>query len=209
MRVHEPVEGFTFLCAEIGVEDVREYLAGLPPIDLLYCAPPNSDWMPWWRRQAGLSCQSDYEKFIRSWLDVVLQVDAAECHLEVGVCRSLVEPVLDDHYAIKHEQPARYAAPSTARGTGMSRSRSARFTRLSYSRRPSLVVPTVESSDAFLQARLKGAPKSVCFDPCIGKGLLSRIAVDFGHECHGIELNADRIKSACVYVEDHWTPSAL
>jgi hypothetical protein len=200
VRVNES-QGFTFLCAELGAHSVGPYLAGLPPIDLLYCAPPNPDWMPWWRRKAGVEGSGDYAIFIESWLEVVLQVDARECHLELGTCRPMVEAALDRRYPHKYEQPCRYAAPSTGRGMGMCRTRTARFSRLSY-RRDGPRPPLEESSDAFLNARLKDSPKLICFDPCIGKGLLSRTAIDYGHECHGIDINAARLEAASLYVED-------
>lgn len=199
----EPAPGFSFLRAELGDSDVSEYIAGLPPVDVLYCAPPNPRWMRWWRKAAGADGSGDYHRFILAWLDLVIRVDARECHLDLGTCRPLVEAALDEHWPGKSEQPARYAAPSTSRGTGMCRTRTSEFTRLSYWRGDAQI-PIAESSDAFLSARLRMLPPSVCFDPCIGKGLLSRMAVDNGHRCHGIDINIERLRAAAAYIEAHY-----
>ena len=57
-------------------------------------------------------------------------------------------------------------------------------------------------SHEFLYGVLSKVETKACFDPCIGKGLLSRACFDNGHSCHGIELNPTRFKCAVEYIKN-------
>ena len=201
MMVLTPSPGFSFLVAQVGVDDPSEYLQNLPAIDFVYCAPPNPDSMSFWARLAGTR-RLTYGQFFESFAKILDVVDASEVHLEVGRCRPFVEEwATKKGFPYQAESVTTYAAPTTARGKGMTRTKRT-FARLSFGKSP-LEDTSAGSSDSFLDTILANRPPMVCFDPCIGRGLLSRYALKHGHTCHGIELNMERASAAAAFVRDH------
>jgi hypothetical protein len=200
-------KGFKFLNAEIGVDETHYFIESIKPVDFVYSAPPFPSVynINYWRWDNGQeSADYSYSDFFDSFSLIMKQLEATEFHIETeGEEDRIIDLFMDKlGYSHHYQNKIMYSAPTTKNGTGLAKRR-IKTSILSFSMRELDLDFDYEYSHEFLEKLLSARNEIVCFDPCIGKGLLSRVAIENGHTCHGIEMNQNRLNCAVEYVRGH------
>ena len=199
--------GLTQILLNADLEDpvtlsaVRSALPGA--VSLVYSDPP---WNPgnatYWRTHAGAMPCASYDRFLDAWVSVV-----AECQAR-GTTDVLSEWSANDrHRQMALDAVARNLAwrlPLLEQWTvyyGSPGSASVRRPNvlLHFGRMPLTTAPTGMAGEPMTIracAGLRLAPGSWVVDPCMGKGMTSRMAHYFGWNCVGVEINAKRLAAA-------------
>jgi hypothetical protein len=191
--------GFRFCKAELGKDDIDNYLDSILPIDFVYCSTPNAESMKYW--YGDKMKPSSYEDFFRVLCETCMAVDATEYHIEGGSNGRLIQEFFLSRFEYSMTRKIRYSAPRTSRGEGLVR-RQIPYSLYSFSNKP-IVDFRFDYSHEFLNEVLNTETVLACFDPCIGKGLLSRYAVKYGHSCYGIDMNGERLRAAVQFIENN------
>lgn len=200
MRVYDISEDFLFCEGEVGVDDFSGFLEKLPEINAVYSSPPKREYLSMWYQLAGREAISS-ESFYHGFFRVLQEVDAPEYHIEVGASNErLVRDFFEDWDIFSHqtEQEMLYSAPVDLTNRLAKCRKPTKM--LVFSRVP-IEVPVAGYSHEYLDLLLQNREKMNLFDPTIGKGLLARCAVRYGHSCFGIEMNPDRLKVTLEFVK--------
>ncbi len=190
-----------FLCADLeDASTLKQFKSILPDsVNVVYSDPP---WNPgnatYWRTHAGYDRCGSYDKFLDAWVAV-----AAEC-IRRGATNVLTEQSANQKHcdmvlaAIKRnagwDLPFRkkwrvfYGSPGSA---------SVRHPNvlLHFGLADLRADPSDMAGEAMtirVCSGLHGVTTIV--DPCMGKGMVSRMAHYFGWNCYGIELNRHRLQ---------------
>lgn len=169
--------------------------AGAVPI--VYSDPP---WNPgnekWWRRHAGASEPRSYDDFLDAWCAAVAGCGAAHVFTEQsvntkhhGMLLAAVERCAAWRLPLLEEWTVYYGTPGSR---GCMRPN----TLLHFGEQPLLTDPSglrgVEMTRVVF-AGLDLPPGTTVADPCMGKGMTSRLAHERGWHCIGTELNHRRL----------------
>lgn len=179
----------------------RVFLSMTPSgIPVIYSDPP---WNPgnekWWRRHAGFDPPNGYDVLLDTWCATV-----AACHPEHVFCeqsfndrhRAMFVDAVDRcpgwDLPLLEEWTVYYGSPGSH---GCSRPNAL----LHFGRVPLATDPSDLRGIHMTRCVFEGLsypPGSTVGDPCIGKGMTSRLAHEQGWNCVGIELNGKRLDFA-------------
>jgi hypothetical protein len=187
-----------FFCqGHIGRSDFSNYLNSLPKIDFCYSSLPKPENFSMWYNLADKD-KIPHKEFFAGLIEIWKYIDADEYHIEVG--KSNKQHVLTFFNAWKdfpyqYETKIYYSAPLNGITSAMAKMRNP-TTMLVFSMHK-VKLPHVKYSHEYLDSILNRLEELHCFDAVIGKGLLARYCLKYGHSCYGIDMNPDRLK--CVY----------
>lgn len=185
------------ICGEIGIDNFQEFISILPKIDIVYNAPPNQEMMSFWHQSNPVPYT--YEHFISSLADIYNEVDADIYAIECGTNQQDIIDILGD-YPYFQSMPITYSAPVYANSKRLAK-KQIPYNLLIFSQHECEIDFDFKYSHEFLDQFLQTPAPLNLFDPCIGKGLLLRYALKYGHMCHGIECSAKRLQCAIDYLE--------
>ncbi len=200
----EKITSDHWLCqGEIGTTDFSPFLRILPQIDLVYAALPKPENFPFWYKLANKP-RINHAKFFAGLTEIWRKLNAKEYHIEVGPSNK--NQVMDffnswKSWKVQKEQGIRYSAPLNGNTAGMAKCRNA--TEILWYSDIEGEMPKGEYSHEYVENMLKDRSSLNCFDPVLGKGLLMRMAVKYGHACYGIDLNENRLSCTREYVLGH------
>lgn len=173
------------------------------PTDIVYSDPP---WNPgnekWWRRHAGVEPPERYEALLDAWCACVANLAPQHVFCEQSVnprhralftdavsrCDAWTLPLLEE-WTVYYGSPGSRSCvrpnvllhfgaqhlptdPSGLRGEGMTRR---------------------VFEGLMMLGHTLPAHRGEIVDPCMGKGMTSRMAAEFGCDCLGTELNPKRL----------------
>jgi len=191
------------------VDKIRTLLPDAVP--LVYSDPP---WNPgnrkYWRTKADEDHEGDYDSFLDVWCGLV-----GECIDQRGTKHIFTEQSFGDEYRQLFldavERCESWTLPLSDQfkvfyGSPGSRSR----------QRPNMLLHFAETPLTTDPSGLDGEPMTIracagvdvsegsyVFDPCIGKGMTSRMALYNQWNCVGTEINAKRLGKAITWLERH------
>lgn len=199
-----------FLCADLEADDTRGRLESLLPqrCDFVYSDPP---WNPgnatYWRTHAGKDPCRDYHRFLDSWVRAV-----TSC-----IARGATDVFTEQSSKTVHQNMT-HDAISRAGDTwplplveqwevfyGSPGSASVRYPNalLHYGHERIATDPSGMASEPMtirVCAGLDFRPGSWVIDPCMGKGMTSRMAVYFDWNCVGVEINQARLDKTLAWL---------
>lgn len=168
--------------------------------DIVYSVPP---WNPgtekWWRRDAKAPPSESYEVLLDSW---------CQCVASINPCHVLCEQSCNDkHRAMYDNAVSRcsdwklplYETWTVFYGSPGSCSCTRPNTLLHYGHKPLTTNPSGMSGEAMVLRAFEGLyllPEMIVCDPCMGKGMASRMAHFLGCSCAGMEINKHRLDYA-------------
>ncbi|WP_330633686.1 hypothetical protein [Halocatena halophila] len=188
-------------------EQVRQLLPDV--VEIVYSDPP---WDPgnrkYWRTHADAEHDGDYDRFLDAWCGII-----GECIEERGTRFVCSEQSNDDDnrqlmldavertstwtLPLKGEYTVYYGSPG-------SRSRQ-RPNKLLYFGEEELATDPSgldgEPMTIRACAGLDVEPGSTVFDPCMGKGMTSRMALYYQWDCFGTEINPKRLGKTLTWLE--------
>lgn len=187
---------YRLIQGEIGKDDLSDFVKGLPHVDVLYNAPPNPEMMSFWHKYEDV--EYDYETFFSELVRIYKTVDADICYIESGTNYDM----LINSLWYKHVETFEitYSAPMAKRRVP--------YHLVVASKTPISLDFKFKYSDDLLNAVLNTTKKMNVFDPCIGKGLLLKYAIKYGHCCYGIEYDQSRLDYALQHTQP-WRVNAL
>lgn len=151
--------------------------------------------MPMWYKSRGTVL--NYAQFFHALCGICNSTNATECHIEGGENGDCIIQEFSSQYAFCLIRPIIYDAPLNGSGKAFARRRKP-YHLFSFSKRQIAQEHFVYSHE-FLERTLARRSPQICFDPCIGKGLLSLYAARHGHSVHGIDLSSSRLQYAIEY----------
>ncbi len=192
---------FSLCRGEIGVDDFSPYLESLPKIDFVYCGLPKPEYYRYWYSTMKTKPQMNYEDYLLVVGDILVQLDAAEYHLEVNDGnKDLVLKIFGNMDLNFKSMPILYSAPIDATSERYARKR--KPDEMLVISKKTLQLPTsAKYSHEYLDQVLARPQKLTCFDPAMGKGLLVKFCLKYGHSAHGIDMNWNRLKVALEMIE--------
>ena len=187
-------------------------------VEIIYSDPPgNPGNQQWWRRDAGVEPPESYDRLLDAWCWCVatLRPEHVLCEQSVnpkhrGLFMAAVARCVGWRLPLLEEWTVYYGSPG-------SRSCVRPNTLLHFGRVPLTTDPSGLRGEEMTRRVFQGLgiPKSpeylgafIVADPCMGKGMTSRMAHEFGCHCYGTELNPKRLDYAIRwllrqgYVED-------
>ena len=194
----QQIVGCRDICTPHTVDHYRERLPGL--VDLVYSDPP---WNPgnekYWRRHAGIPDTAGYQAFLKAWHAVV-----AECYAR-GAMHVLCEQSSNPkHHRMLTDERTGWDLPLLETWTVFYGSPSSISCKL-----PNILMhfghqklrtdPAGMAGEAMTIRACAGlniAPGSWIVDPCLGKGMTSRMAHYFGWNLVGTEIHPARLQKA-------------
>ena len=188
------------LCGEGGVW-LMEQLASLPRMRLVYSDPP---WNPgnakYWRTHAGDTTRVAYSELLLAWCKVVVASGATDVFCEQSHIDKHRQ-MLFDAVAETPEFPPLLEQWIVYYGSlGCIRPNSL----LHFGEWPISSNPANRCNAAMTREVFLGFPNLAqgwVLDPCIGKGMTSRMAHQFGMNCLGLELNPKRLAHTLQWLE--------
>lgn len=200
----------TFMKADITDRLTYQFYDGLVPEGphFVYSDPP---WNPgnekYWRRHASASGTSGYDNFLDSWFEIVsLFVDCGGRHIfaEQSVIpkhRKMFIDAMDRSglaVPLLNEYTVHYGSPGSASCRRPN-------TLFHFGDVPITTDPSGMHGEPMTIRVCAGIedkpPGSTVIDPCIGKGMTSRMAHYFGWNCIGTELNPKRLSKTVGWLE--------
>jgi len=191
------------------VEKVRELLPD--QIEVVYSDPP---WNPgnrkYWRTHADAEHDGTYGEFLSSWCGIV-----GECIQNRGTQHVFTEQSFDDEDRMSFTNTVRmtesWALPLQNKykvfyGSPGSRSRQNPNMLLHFGNTELTTDPTGLDGEPMTIRACAGIdvpPGATVFDPCIGKGMTSRMAMYYQWDCIGTEINPDRLGKTITWLERH------
>ena len=201
MKIYKISPRFTLCNGEIGVDNFSEFLGQLPRIDLVYAAPPKPEYFSMWY---GLMEKEKlpHGVFYSALFEILKIIDALEYHIEVGESNEqMMRSFFSEWKPFDHQQRSLlYSAPTNHKN------------RLTKCRKPTKIIVMSHHqvrmmpgrySHEYLDQLLDKPEKLNVFDPVIGKGLLARYAIKYGHSCFGIEMNPDRLNCTLRFITEN------
>jgi hypothetical protein len=174
---------YKLIQGEIGEDDFSSFLDELPTIDIIYNAPPNKEMMSFWHKYQTRSYT--YDKFFGDLIDIYKMVDARICYIESG---SNYDDMINAlWYPYVQTKEITYSAPNAKKKIP--------YKLIIASYDPISINYNFKYSHELLDIILNCSRMNV-FDPCIGKGLLCKYAIKYGHNCYGIEYDENRLQCA-------------
>ncbi|MHA1911628.1 MAG: hypothetical protein ACTSYA_08015 [Candidatus Kariarchaeaceae archaeon] len=198
---HKISPDFFFCEGHIGRSDFSHFLSQLPNIDLVYAALPKPETFNLWYRLIGKN-KISHSDFIEGLNSIFKVINATEYHIEVGESnkRNILE-LFDNwnSFPYYYERELFYSAPLNGYSEGLAKCRIPTQI-VVFSRKP-LIIPDGKYSHEYLDQLMNRNRQINSFDPVIGKGLLARFALKYGHSCYGIDMNSKRLECTCEYVK--------
>jgi len=200
-------------CADLEEsEDVEKIRQLLPDkVEIVYSDPP---WNPgnrkYWRTHADAGHDGSYESFLDVWCGLV-----GECITQRGTEHVFTEQSFDDEdrqlFLDAVERVEEWTLPLSDQfkvfyGSPGSRSRQRPNMLLHFSDTELNTDPSGLDGEPMTIRACAGvnfAEGSTVFDPCIGKGMTSRMALYFQWDCVGTEINPDRLGKTITWLERH------
>lgn len=185
----------------------RGYIPQIEHADIVYSDPP---WNPgnekWWRKHAMVDPPESYNKLLDAWCQCVAALKPRHVFCEQSHNAK--------HRAMHEDAVSRCAiwelplceTWTVFYGSPGSRSCLRPNTLLHYGREPIATDPSGMSGEPMTIRVFEGlalAPGMVICDPCIGKGMTSRMAHYFGCHCAGMELNKYRLDYTITWLVKH------
>ncbi len=184
------------------MDDFTPFLQKIKPIDFVYCGLAKPDYFRYWYKLAGKPVSITYETYLESIIRMIAELKPKECHLEISKGISDLFFGLADtlDYASIMTLPILYSAPTDHYSNRYAKKRNQDI--MAVMSNSTLELPkTFTYSHEYLDQVLSIRRKIRCFDPCIGKGLLTKFALKHGHSCFGIDMNYDRLAVAIKMVK--------
>lgn len=194
---------------ESHVDRIRQLLPGT--IELVYSDPP---WNPgnrkYWRTKAEADHDGSYGWFLDIWCGLV-----GECIQEHGTRHVFTEQSYDDDHRSSFLNTVRmtesWDLPLQDRftvfyGSPGSRSRQNPNMLLHFADTPLQTDPSGLDGEPMTIRACAGVdvgPEATVFDPCIGKGMTSRMALYYQWDCIGTEINPKRLGKTITWLERH------
>jgi hypothetical protein len=171
---------------------------------IVYSDPP---WNPgnekYWRTHAGANPGPGYDRFLAAWCDVVTRC------IDAGTTDVFCEQSSNQHHRqllLRAVDAAGWPISLRGQWTVCYGHPKRPNTLLHFGRQPLATNPSGLSGEAMTACALSGvaAPAgSLIVDPCMGKGMTSRMAVRFGWNFVGVELNQRRMDIAVAWLARH------
>jgi hypothetical protein len=161
-------------------------------IGLVYSDPPwSGSNLKWWRRHAGLSTEVNYEQFVRRWCEMVHPASEIFCEQSrnpdwsntmLAAAQDANFPPLLERWLVCYKTGNKYL-PNML---------------FHFGKRSIEEDPSGMHGEAMTRTVFTGLPNYHLWvaDPCIGKGMTSRMADHFSMNCLGAEINPKRLEIA-------------
>jgi hypothetical protein len=196
--------------ADLEVKEHINRIKNLLPerIELIYSDPP---WNPgnrkYWRTHANKDHDGSYNDFLTKWTDLVNYCIENKETSHVFTEQSYN----DEHREMFLEHADKWALPLRDKykvfyGSPGSRSRQNPNMLLHFSKIPLRTNPTGLDGEVMTIRACAGTnidSGATVLDPCMGKGMTSRMALYFQWNCIGTELNSKRLGKAITWLERH------
>jgi len=189
------------------VEQIRELLPDT--VEMVYSDPP---WNPgnrkYWRTHADADHEGTYGSFLDTWCGLV-----GECISQRDTEYVFTEQSYDDDDRVSFLNTVRMTNSWTLPlqdqfkvfyGSPGSRSRQNPNMLLFYGDEPLRTDPTGLDGEPMTIRACAGVdvdPGATVFDPCIGKGMTSRMALYYQWNCIGTEINPKRLGKTITWLE--------
>lgn len=191
------------LCSDASVDAITMRLPA--SIGAVYSDPP---WNPgnaqYWRRHAGAALDVDYPMLLTAWHTLVASCcsrGAQHVCCEQSLNRRHRQMFFDAMQGWSLPQQGEYTVYYGSPGSASVRRPN---TLLHFGYVPLATNPSAMAGEAMTIRTCAGLgllPGAWIVDPCIGKGMTSRMAHYFGWNCFGTELNAARLAVTCAWLE--------
>lgn len=194
---------------QLHVDRVRDLLPAI--VELVYSDPP---WNPgnrkYWRTKADADHDGSYGSFLDTWCELV-----GECIQGRETRHVFTEQSYDDDHRSSFLNTVEWTDAWTLPlqdqfkvfyGSPGSRSRQNPNMLLHFSETPLATDPSGLDGEPMTIRACAGIdadPGATVFDPCIGKGMTSRMALYYQWDCVGTEINPKRLGKTITWLERH------